>query len=79
MHCASPLAGGAAASPSTLERRCLFARLHELHELVVLASLGADDAHGRYPLPALAEISQALQDAEHLIAMAERLAARHVN
>ncbi len=79
MKCASPLVGGAAAAPSALERRCLFARLHELHELVVLASLGADDAHGRYPLPSLAEISQALQDAEHLIAMAERLAARHVN
>jgi hypothetical protein len=79
MHCASPTLVSAAALPSVFERRCLFVRLHELHELVVLASLGADDAHGRYPLASLAEISQVLQDAERLIAMAERLAARHVN
>ncbi len=78
MHCTPSIAGGAVASPSALERRCLLARLHELHELVVLASLGADDAHGRYGQACLAEISQALQEAEQLIAMAKRLAARHI-
>ncbi len=78
MHCATFPVGGAAAFPTSFERRCLVARLHELHELVVLASLGADDAHDRYCLACLAEISQALQDAEQLIAMAKRLAIRDI-
>lgn len=64
---------------SVFERRCLFKRVSELHELVRLADLGAHAARDRAEGEDLASICIALHEAELWIALAERLATRHLH
>lgn len=64
---------------SAFERRCLFKRVSELHELVRLADLGAHAARDRAEGEDLASICIALHEAELWIALAERLATRHMH
>jgi hypothetical protein len=65
---------------SGFERRCLFKRICEVHEVIQLALLGADAARDKALDPReLAVICLALEHAESQVALAEQLALRQLH